>query len=113
MKIVCPFISVPSGAPSSVNVTSITPYSLTFSISLPLPQHRNGIILRYSLQLTQSSNGRQLPTYTTRPGWLLNVSSLTPYTTYSYVVAAQTVNGTGPYGRIRTVTTAETGKVSL
>ena len=100
--------TVPSGPPRNLSIISRDPTTLTLSWSLPLPQHKNGIITGYTILLTQSSNGRRRRYNNIRlMGY--TIDSLTPYTMYSVVVAARTVNGTGPYSDGMEAVTREAG----
>ena len=59
--------------------------------------------------ITDISNNRQR-TFLSVAGVPFTATSLSPYSTYIYVVAAATVNGTGPFSISASVTTNETGK---
>ena len=79
------------------------------AISQPTIQNRNGEITGYTIRFIQESNG-VVKIYTTlQVGQPFTATTLLPYTSYSYTVAAQTINGTGPFSRSSMVVTAETG----
>jgi len=82
--------------------------SVTIAISEPALEDKNGDILSYTILLTDVLSGSDV-VQTINVGQQFELSSLTPFTTYSYVVAASTVNGTGPYSQSTTFTTNETG----
>lgn len=102
------YITVPSGPPTSVAVTSTTPTSITLSISQPNPDERNGIITGYTVTISEgTSNTTRFLSF--RVGELVTVPSLRPYTTYQYTVTASTIRGRGPSTPSADVTTNETG----
>lgn len=105
-----PYIhTVPTGPPSAITITSTTANSVTMNITEPSPEDRNGYILYYTIDLTRLST-RRLTRYTSGVvGQLFTAFSLTPFTMYSYVVAANTINGTGPYSLSSSFTTSEAG----
>ena len=95
---------------SSVRNPAIAEYSSS-TVSLtwnpPEPENRNGPILYYDINVTVSSTGNTfLLTSLTE---YLNVTSLRPYTTYIFRIAAVTEVGAGPYSTSLSVTTLSTG----
>ena len=93
-----------------MSVTSKTHSSVTLQISQPTLQDRNGLITGYSVHFTQVSSGLILSFTASQVGQPFTATTLLPYTTYSYTVAARTVNGTGPASASVTITTAQAGK---
>ena len=85
-------------------VSAVNGFVLAASWDPPSPQHRNGGIVRYVINVTltareetQVTSGelRTLHTATTN----LSVGSLHPHYTYSYSVAAENSAGVGPSAR--------------
>jgi len=74
---------------------------------LPLAEDRNGIIISYLINVTGIETGEQLQL--TSDSESVNVTALTPYTTYFCIVAASTVVGTGPFSRGVSIQTLEAG----
>ena len=102
MIILC---TVPSAPPSDITITSITFNSVTMVISQPALEDRNGIIIGYDIDFIQFSSGALKSYSTTETEQPFTATDLLPSTTYSYTVAARTVNGTGPASPSATVTT--------
>lgn len=101
---------VPRGPPSSITIISKTHNSVVMEISQPILQDRNGIIIGYTIQFTQVSNGTMKSFTTSEVEQPFIAEDLLPCTSYSYTVAARTASGTGPYSSSSSVTTNDTGK---
>lgn len=82
--------------------------SLTLAWMAPPPERRNGLIIGYSINVTNTDTGVSMLLSSTRES--ITVSQLSPYTSYLCSVAAQTIVGQGPYTSPITVTTDEDGK---
>lgn len=102
------FLPVPSGPPVNLSVQSTSSVSITLSWGLPIPAHRNGIITGYTMRITLLASQTRTEYSTTHTSY--TVGSLRPYTSYSCVVAARTINGTGPFSNVTEVRTQETRK---
>ena len=72
---------------------------------LPL---RNGEIILYTVNVSvvESEEMLQFTSYTTD----LELSSLRPYHTYMYMIAASTIAGEGPFSMVITIRMPEDGK---
>ena len=87
--------TVPSSPPRDVTVLSVIPASIRVSWQSPVLRDRNGPITGYVIQYTRVGPS----------GMSMNVTSentevesrVTAYVNYSVIVAAMTVNGTGPF----------------
>ena len=77
-------------------VISITPASLRVSLQPPLEIHRNGPITGYVIQYTRVGSSDMMSVNVTS-GTTHTISGLVAYVNYSVIVAAMTVNGTGPF----------------
>ena len=99
--------AVPSAPPLNVTVVDATSELVTLTWYPPLREHRNGIITGYLINLTAEVAGDtvEFSSNTTN----LTVDGLMPYTTYLFIVAAETIAGTGPFSLIVSVRTEETG----
>ena len=99
--------AVPSAPPLNVTVVNATSELVTLTWYPPLREHRNGIITGYLINLTVEVAGDtvEFSSNTTN----LTVDGLMPYTTYLFIVAAETIAGTGPFSLIVSVRTEETG----
>ena len=77
----------------------ISSRSFNLSWGPPLPEQRNGIIIRYTINVLNTNTNQNLLVYSTRlnltfPSGLVTVQ---PYRTYILQVAAETSEGRGPY----------------
>ena len=87
--------TVPTSSPRNVTVMSVISASLRVSWRPPIVRDRNGDITGYVIQYTMVGSS----------GMSMNVTSedieeelrLVAYVNYSVIVAAMTVNGTGPF----------------
>lgn len=84
----------PSGSPQNLRATQRQLTSITLEWQPPLFSQQNGIITTYTVQVVQI--GETLSTVTTT-GLRLTISSLLSNSFYSFMVAASTVAGIGPY----------------
>ena len=75
----------------------------------PTPEDRNGIIIGYKINVTVVASGTTFELTSTIES--ISVTSLRPYTSYVFRIAAVTVVGTGPFSTALSVTTRQAGKV--
>ncbi len=73
------------------------------------PEDQNGPIVRYEINVTVSSTGSTFVLTSTTE--YLDVTSLRPFTTYIFRIAAVTEVGIGPYSTILSITTLPAGIV--
>jgi len=100
---------IPSGPPLNLVAVSTSSHSAFLSWSPPSTLQRNGIITGYLVH-TVAESGRQA-NYSVESTHY-NMTAV-PYTTYNVLVAAKTVNGTGPFGEMATMRTLEDGMYNL
>ena len=72
------------------------PVSLSISWRLPPNRNRNGPITGHVIQYTRVGSGDMMSVNVTS-GTTHTISGLVAYVNYSVIVAAMTVNGTGPF----------------
>ena len=101
------FSSAPTIPPLSPTGVAVSSRSLSLSWSPPPPEHQNGIIRHYLVNITELETGRIFHHMT--PATSIQISLLHPYYTYNWRVSAYTVE-MGPYTNISTVTTPEDGQ---
>ena len=92
----CHNSTVPSSPPRNVTVESHNPASLMVSWQLPVQRDRNGPISGYVIQYTRVGSNNMMSVNVTN-GTTHTISGLVPSVNYSVIVAAMTVNGTGPF----------------
>ena len=88
--------TVPSSPPRGVMVKSCDPASLRVSLQPPLEINHNGPITGYMIQYTRVRSSDMMSVNVTS-GTTYTLSGLVAYVNYSVIVAAVTVNGTGPF----------------
>ena len=88
--------TVPSSSPQNVTVTSLNPASLRVSWDPLLEIHHNGLITGYIIQYTRVGSSDMMSVNVTN-GTTHTISRLVANVNYSVIVAAMTVNGTGPF----------------
>ena len=90
--------TVPSLSPREVMVESQNPASLMVSWRPPAHRGRNGPIVGYTINYAEngSSDVMSINVNGTKER-TVTISELTPYVNYAVIVAAMTVNGTGPF----------------
>ena len=100
--------SVPSGYPQNVEATAVSSRMSTLSWDPPNYEDRNGVIIGYVINVTNTrrSDTLQYTSNTTS----LTLSMLSPYTTYYCIVAARTSAGTGPFSTVIRLLTLQDGK---
>ena len=81
--------------------------SFTVCWMAPPPQHHNGEITGYNVSVTTTTTGETFTIFSVTNS--TTIGSLSPYTTYNYMVAAVTSAGIGPYSTPDTVVTDEAG----
>ena len=88
--------TVPSSPPQDVMVESHNPASLMVSWQPPIQRDYNGPITGYVIQYTRVGSSDMM-SMNVASGTTHTISGLIAYVNYSVIVAAMTVNGTGPF----------------
>ena len=101
---------VPSGPPRNLDSTLPDPHTVILVWDPPRPEDKNGQILLYYINVTQLNSGNTFQVSTNQT--TIFIGNLDPYTTYTFVVAASTIAGLGPFSSNNTVTTLEDGKLT-
>ena len=99
--------TAPTSPPLNLSPVASTSTSVTLSWAPPPTQYQNGVIMGYTLQVFNSSQGLLRETNTSSNG--STVDSLCPNTTYLFKVTAMTVFGRGPFSPYATVMTLLSG----
>ena len=99
----------PSGPPQTIMALAQTSStrSLYITWNPPVAAEQNGIIISYIVNITGVETGERLQL--TSQSQSVNVTGLTPYTTYLCIVAASTAIGPGPFGIQIIIRTPEAG----
>ena len=103
--------AVPSSAPENVTAIAMDSRTLVVSWRPPPTASQNGILTEYVVNISVADSGEQLQ-YRTTTGSAssLLISSLHPDYTHTYIVAAATAVGTGPFSTPRSVRMPEDGE---
>ena len=99
--------TAPSAAPGNLQVTLISSYSVHLQWSPPPLEHRNGIIRRYDIVLSQLNLESRVQQSTSTES--ITIRGLKAYTTYKCKVAAYTT-ALGPFSSEVQNRTHEDGK---
>ena len=73
----------------------------------PPAEDQNGIIVSYVINVTEADSGVSFQLFSRNTS--LSVSSLLPFTSYNFLIAASTSIGVGPFSRLLTLQTPEDG----
>ena len=98
---------MPSGYPQNITAEVISSRSAIFTWEPPLFAEQNGVIVNYVVNINAEETREVFQLFSE----ILNisVSSLSPFTTYFYTIAATTSVGQGPYSIVYTLQTPEDG----
>ena len=83
--------------------------SVTFNWQAPLVEEQNGVIISYTINVTDVGRGQTIQRLVSSSQTSITVASLIPFTTYSCSIAASTSAGMGPFSTLLTLTTPEDG----
>ena len=97
----------PSGPPQTITAQASSARKLYIAWDPPAAAEQNGIIISYTVNITGVETGEQLQL--TAQSQSVNVTGLTPYTTYFCIVAASTAIGPGPFSTQIIIQTPEAG----
>ena len=101
--------TVPSGPVVDISGYAASSHSIKLMWSPPLAEKHNGIIVGYVINVTVLENNDTYSLVSQTSSALL--STLKPYRTYTFAIAARTVIGVGPTGKLLTIKTPQTGKL--
>ena len=99
-------ISVPAGYPQNFSATVTSTRSVHLTWSSVLPSERNGIISGYIINVTAAERAEKMQLQSQYKNITLNAY---PYTTYTFIIAATTIAGVGPFSTVVTTRTPPDG----
>ena len=101
-------IIVPAAAPVSIEVFPLDSTTLQIEWDDPSIEFHNGLILDYSVNISEAETGRS---FQLASGGLRSIviPGLHPFYTYTFVVAASTIVGRGPYTTSHSIQMPEDG----
>lgn len=91
----------PSGSPLNLLALPTSSRSVIVTWDPPPVSQRNGEIVSYTINVTGHESGEEFQLNLSAAN--LTLSSLRPYFTYSFTVAASTVIGEGPFSLMFTI----------
>ena len=103
--------TVPSSPPQNITVTSVNPTSLNVSWQLPPIINHNGPITGHVINYTRVGTSDTMSASVSN-GTTHTISGLVAYVDYSVIVAARTVNGTGPFSNAVVQKSGEYGELN-
>ena len=101
---------VPSSPPQNVMVTSVNPASLRVSWELPSTINYNGPITGHVIRYTGGGTSDMM---NVNSGTTYTISGLVAFVDYLVIVAARTVNGTGPFSNAVVQKSGETSELNI
>ena len=99
--------TAPSSPPRNYVGVALSSRSILLTWDAPPVEGQNGIIIGYTLNITELETGETSAMFTESNNFTLY--SLQPFTTYGCLVSAQTIAGRGPTTHLLSVTTEEEG----
>ena len=99
--------TAPSSPPRNYAGVALSSRSILLTWDSPPAEEQNGIITGYLVNITELETGEASTMFIGSHN--LTLYSLQPFTTYGFLVSAQTVAGRGPTTRLLSVTTQEEG----
>ncbi len=97
--------TVPNGSPINFHGNATSSRSALLTWSPPSPDHQNGKIKYYIINITAEESGDTLQFNSTE--LFVSVSTLVPHHTYTCVIAAATSVGIGPYSALSSFRTPQ------
>ena len=101
---------MPAASPQELQAEIVNSRTLNLTWQLPLPEHRNGIIRRYTVIVEEMETG-SINLYVTDELHII-IDELHPFYTYNCSVAAQTI-GLGPFSTEVVIRMPEDGKYKV
>lgn len=102
-------ILAPTGPPKNISADSINSTSIEIDWEEPTPSTQNGIIVSYYIILTDLQSQQTKEYSRSGSHFDIVISSLHPYYSYQYAIAAETVVGRGPLTSPAMIRTKEDG----
>ena len=101
-------LSEPTAPPQEVSIVSASSHSFTMTWAPPPKGQQNGEIVSYEVEYREEGSNSTVVNITTQ-GMRYTAEDLPPGRVYQFRVAANTVNGTGPFSEWENVTTIAIG----
>ena len=102
--------AVPSGYPQMFMESVDSSHSVTFRWSAPLVEEQNGVIISYTMNITEARSGQITQRIVPSSQTSATINSLFPFTTYFCSITASTSVNRGPFSPTLTVNTPEDSK---
>ena len=103
-------LTVPNGPPLTVSARALSSQSVIITWEPPSPEEQNGHIVEYVINITGLDTGERYQHLSASNN--LTIGLLSPFSTYTCVIAASTSVGIGPFSTVVIVQTLEDGVLS-
>ena len=103
---------MPSDVPLGIQATPANSRTLTLTWRAPSEDTHNGIITQYLVNISVSETGERFQRIVDGAAETLTLNNLHPYYEYSYVIAAATSVGTGPFSVRSTIRMPQDGRLT-
>ena len=103
------FYAVPTASPQNIQAMTVDSSTVLITWLPPIPEHWNGIITAYIVNVFLEDNDTVVQQYTTS-SLRVTLMGLHPFSTYVVAAAAETVVGRGPFSSGLGIHTPEDGK---
>lgn len=101
----------PNTSPLNFEGNATSSRSISLMWEPPLFEDQNGVITSYIINVVLNETAENFQLSTAEPRLFLD--SLRPFGTYSFVIAAQTIAGVGPFSTVLTIATPEDSELCL
>ena len=102
-------MSAPGSSPQNFNATETSSDSVSLTWDPPEAEQQNGVITGYVINVTVAMTEETFQLISSGNRLTVTVESLMPFTTYNFVIAAQTSAGIGPFSITISAQTDEAG----
>ena len=104
--------AVPSDVPLDIQAIPADSQTLILTWSAPSEDVRNGVITQYAVNISVSETGERFQRIVNGIE-TLSLSNLHPYYEYTYIIAAATSVGTGPFSVRSSVRMPQDGRLTM
>lgn len=99
---------MPSDVPLDIQATPVDSATLMLTWNAPSADSRNGLIVQYVVNISVSETGQRFQRIVSGTG-TITLTNLHPYYEYTYIIAAATSVGTGPFSVRSTIRMPQDG----
>ena len=100
--------TVPTGYPQNIAALALSSRAVLLTWAPPTTEDQNGFIREYTINVSAVETGEEFQAMSTTTS--ITIITLSPHTTYCFIIAASTNVGMGPFSTALTVLTPEDSK---